>query len=86
MQHSQNLKGKRKTELKESQQLFEKFIKSQSYQTLISSFFRFSLLSLSILKYIKYLLMPQTFKLNKEKQKKSLFYKEKSLVGLTPGK
>jgi hypothetical protein len=61
--------------------------KSQSYQTLTSSFFRFSLLSLAVLKYRKYLLMPQTLKLNNKKQKKSSFYEERrrSLVGLTPG-
>jgi hypothetical protein len=29
--------------------------------------------------------MPQTLRLNNEKWKKSLFYEEKSLVGLTPG-
>ncbi len=30
--------------------------------------------------------MIQTLKLNNEKRKKSSFYKEKSLVGLTPGR
>jgi hypothetical protein len=30
--------------------------------------------------------MLQTLKLNNKKWKKSLFYKEKSLVGTTPGK
>jgi hypothetical protein len=55
---------------------------SQSYQTLISSFFQFLLLSLGILKYRKYFLMLQTLKDN---SKKYLFYEEKSLVGLTPG-
>jgi hypothetical protein len=58
--------------------------KSQSYQTLISSFFRFSLLSLAILKYRQYFLMQQTLKLNNKKKEKSSFYEEKSLVGLTP--
>jgi hypothetical protein len=59
-------------------------IGSQSYQTLISSFFQFLLLSLAISKYRQYFLMLQTLKLNNKKWKKSLFYKEKSLVGLTP--
>jgi hypothetical protein len=57
---------------------------SQSYQILISSFFWFSLLSLAILKYRQYFCMLQTLKLNNKKWKKSLFYEEKSLVGLTP--
>jgi hypothetical protein len=48
-------------------------------------FFRFLLLSLAISKYRQYFLMLQTLKLNNEKWKKSLFYKEKSFVGLTPG-
>ncbi len=56
--------------------------RSQSYQTLISSFFRYSLLSLAILKYRT---MLQTLKLNNKKRKKSLFYVEKSLVRLAPG-
>jgi hypothetical protein len=58
--------------------------RSQSYQTLISSFFQFLLLSLAISKYRQYFLMLQTLKLNNEKWKKSSFYEEKSLVGLTP--
>jgi hypothetical protein len=58
---------------------------SQSYQTMISSIFEFLLLSLAILKYRQYFLMLQTLKLSIQKQKKSLFYKEKSLVELTPG-
>jgi len=57
---------------------------SQSYQTLISSFYRFLLLSLTISKYRQCFLMLQTLKLNNGKWKKSLFYEEKSLVGLTP--
>jgi hypothetical protein len=57
---------------------------SQSYQTLISLFFRFLLLSLAFSKYRQYLLMLQTLKLNNKKQKKSSFCEEKSLVGLTP--
>jgi hypothetical protein len=57
----------------------------QSYQTLISSFFKFSLLSFAILKYRQYFLMLQTLKLNNKKEKNSLFYEEKCLVGLTPG-
>jgi hypothetical protein len=59
--------------------------RSQSCQTLISSFFPLLLLSLAILKYRQYFLMLQTVKLNNEKWKKSSFYEEKSLVGLTPG-
>ncbi len=58
---------------------------SQSYETLISSFFRFLLLSLDILKYRQYFLILQTLKLNNKKRGKSSFYDEKSLVGLTPG-
>ncbi len=50
-----------------------------------SSFFQFLLLSLGILKYRQYCLMLQTVKLNNKNRKKSFFYKEKSLVGLTPG-
>jgi hypothetical protein len=41
-------------------------------------------LSLAILKHRQYFDMLQTLKLNNKKQKKSLFYVEKSLVGLTP--
>ncbi len=48
-------------------------------------FFSYLLLSLAILKYRQYLLMLEKLKLNNKKQKKSLFYKEKSLVGLTHG-
>ncbi len=51
--------------------------RSQSYKTLISSFFRFSLLSLAISKYRQYFLMLQTLKLNNKQQKKSSFYEEK---------
>ncbi len=58
--------------------------RSQSYQTLIPSFFWFLLLSLTILKYCQYILMLQTLKPNNKKQKKSSFYEEKSLVGLAP--
>jgi hypothetical protein len=58
---------------------------SQSYQTLISLFFHFLLLSLAISKYRQYFLMLQTLKLNNEKRKNSLFYEEKRLVGSTPG-
>ncbi len=58
---------------------------SQSYLTLISSFFQFFLLSLAILKHRQYFCMLQTLKLNNKKWKKSLFYEEKSLVGLAPG-
>jgi hypothetical protein len=58
---------------------------SQSYQTLISLFFRFSLLSLSVCRIRKYCLCFEMTKLSSEKRKKSLFYKEKSLVGLNPG-
>ncbi len=55
---------------------------SQSYQTLISSFLRSLLSSLAISKYRQYFHILQTLKLN---SKKSSFYEEKSLVGLTPG-
>ncbi len=58
--------------------------RSQSYQTLISSFFRFLLLSLSVCSSRKYCLYFKMDKLNSKKQKKSSFYEEKSLVGLTP--
>ncbi len=57
--------------------------KSQSYQNLMSSFFWFLLLSLSVCSIIKYCLCFKMAKLNSEKRKKSLFYEEKSLVGLT---
>ncbi len=59
--------------------------RSQSYQNLISSFFRFLLLSLSVWSIQKYYLCFKMAELNKEKLKKSSFYEEKSLVGLTPG-
>ncbi len=59
--------------------------RSQSYQTLISLFFWFLLLSLAISKYRQYFLILQTLKLNNKKRKKSSFYEEKSLVGLTQG-
>ncbi len=58
---------------------------SQSYQIFISLFFGFLLLSSAILKYRQYFLILQTLKLTNKKQKKSLFYQEKSLVGMTPG-
>ncbi len=50
---------------------------SQSYQTFISSFFLFLLLSFAISKHWQYFLMLQTLKFNKDKWKKSLFYEEK---------
>jgi hypothetical protein len=59
---------------------------SQSCQTLISSYFRFLLLSLALLKYRQYFFTLQTLKLNSKKREKSSFYKENSLVGLTPTK
>jgi hypothetical protein len=71
--------------LKEKQQKLSHPVGSQSYQTLISSFFRFSLLSWSVCSIRKYCLWFEMTKLSSEKQKKSSFYKEKSLVGLTPG-
>ncbi len=46
------------------------FLQSQSYQTLISSFFQFLLLSLAILKYRQYFCMLQTLKLNNKKTEK----------------
>ncbi len=58
---------------------------SQSYQTLISLFFRFLLLSLRVCSIGKYCLYIKMAKLNSKKRKKSLFYKKNSLVGLTPG-
>jgi hypothetical protein len=61
------------------------FFRSQSHQTLISSFFLFLLLSLAISKYRQYFLMLQTLKLNNKKGKKYSFCEEKCLVGLTPG-
>ncbi len=51
--------------------------RSHSYQILISSFFWFLLLSLTILKHRQYFLVLKTLKLNNEKQKKSSYYKEK---------
>jgi hypothetical protein len=57
---------------------------SQSYQNLISLFLRFLLLSLSVCSIRKYCLCFKMAKLNSGKRKKSLFYEEKSLVGLTP--
>jgi hypothetical protein len=57
--------------------------KSQFYQTLTSSYFHFPLLSLAILKYRKYLVMPQMLKLNNKKWKKIFVLGRKSLVGLT---
>ncbi len=59
--------------------------RSQSYKNLISSFFRFLLLSLRVCSIRKYCLCYKMAKLNSKKQKKSSFYEEKSLVGLTPG-
>ncbi len=59
--------------------------KSQSYQTLISFFFRFSLLSLSVCDIWNWWNCFRTVKHNrKTKQKKQCpFYEEKSLVGST---
>jgi hypothetical protein len=57
--------------------------RSQSYQTLISSFFRFLLLSLSVCSTRKYCLYIEMAKHKSKKWKKSSFYNEKSLVGLT---
>ncbi len=62
-----------------------RFTAGQSYQTLISLFFRYLLLSLAILIYRQYFRMLETLKLNNKKGKKSLSYEEKRLVGLTPG-
>ncbi len=59
-------------------------IRSQSYKTLMSSFFRFLLLSLSVCRTGKYCLYIKLAKRNSKKRKKSLFYEAKSLVGLTP--
>jgi hypothetical protein len=59
--------------------------RSQSYQTLISSFLQFLLLNLATSKYRQYFLILQTLKLINKKRKKYSFYEEKSLVGLTPG-
>ncbi len=56
--------------------------RSQSYKNLISLFFRFLLLSLSVCSIRQYCLCYKMVKVN---SKKSLFYEEKSLVGLTPG-
>jgi hypothetical protein len=73
-------------ELKKPRKIVDKIDpRSQSYQTLISPFFSFLLLSLSVCGTRKYCLCFEMAKLNNKKQKKSLFYKEKSLVGLTPG-
>ncbi len=49
------------------------------------SFFRFMLLSLSVCRTGKYCLYIKMAKRNSKKWKKSSFYKEKSLVWLTPG-
>ncbi len=56
---------------------------SQSNQTLISSFFWSSLLSLAISKYRQYFLILQTLKLNKKKRPKVFILHRKKLVGLT---
>jgi hypothetical protein len=55
------------------------------YQTLISLFFRFSLLSLRVFSIGRFCLYIKMAKLNSKKQKKSLFYEEISLIRLTPG-
>jgi hypothetical protein len=65
-----------------SKYAFSSGLWSQTYQTLISSFFQFLLLSLAILKYRQYFCMLQTLKQNNKNGKKSSFYEEKSLVGL----
>ncbi len=57
---------------------------SQSYQTLISLFFRFRLLSLAILKYRQYFIMPHTLELNNKKRKRIFVLRRKNLVRLTP--
>jgi hypothetical protein len=57
---------------------------SQSYQTLISLFFRFLFLSLSVCSIRKYSLYFEMANLNSKKRKTSSFYGEKSLVGLNP--
>jgi hypothetical protein len=54
--------------------------KSQSYQTLISLFFQFLLLSLVISKYRQYFLMLQSLKLNDKKWKK-IFVKQRKKFG-----
>ncbi len=62
------------------------WLRSQSYQTLISLFFWFLLLlGLAISKYRQYFLMLQTLKFYNKKRKKILLYNEKNLVGLTQG-
>ncbi len=60
------------------------FTCSQSYQTLISSFFRFSLFSLSVCSIGKYCQCIKIAKLRRKKQEKFPFNEEKSLVGLNP--
>ncbi len=59
--------------------------KNQFYQTLISSFSWFLLLSLSICSLRKYILCFKKANLIIEKWNKSSIYKEKSLVRLTRG-
>jgi hypothetical protein len=53
----------------------------QSYKNLISSYF-----SLSVCRTGKYCLYIKMAKRNSKKLEKSLFYEEKSLVGLTPAR
>ena len=58
---------------------------SRSYQTFTFAVFRFSLLSLSVCNKGKNMYSWEMVKLISKKLKNSLFTKEKSLVGLTPG-
>jgi hypothetical protein len=51
--------------------------RSQSYQTLILSLYRFLLLSLSVCRIRKYCHSFEIAKLSSKKRKKSLFYEEK---------
>ncbi len=67
------------------EKMFPGLNRGQSYLTLNSSFFWFSFLSLAFSKFRQYFLMLKTLNLNNKKRKKSSFYEEKSLVGLTPG-
>jgi hypothetical protein len=60
--------------------------RSQFYQTLFFFIFQFLLLSLSVCKIKNYALTIKSPSLIAKKEKKSLFYEEKSLVGLTPGR
>ncbi len=82
-QKSSNLKCEYKKALRETFAWKSRSLKSMLPNFDFFVFYQILILRLAILKYRQYFPMLQTLKLNNKKWKKSSFYGEKSLVGLT---